>query len=828
MRPLRAGAGEAVVDLPVGHSTAGYAQSSVLAYDLPRNDPGSPFADLFPATRGVYNAPKAKALLLDNGVTHFAVVKIDAIFMTDVLVAKTVLLAKRELGLNLANRIIFSASHTHGAGCRFATSMRVKLLENEIGWRQDAVGHGVDSFNPESVNRMAASIVKALGEAQAALRPAGLGYARGKNTDAHHDRRCQDDALYGRDNIDHDLGVIRVDAVDEGTGKSVAPIAVLYNFSMHGTVYGDANRNLSADAPGATEIKLEERFAKPVVAMFMQGSAGDVSPSGSGDGSQRMEDTGYRLAESAYRLYEAVTAGTAAGAEVVMPLTREVPIRIKARRIPINAKLLGYEKNEFNPDGAILCMAGYNDKCPAPDASGNPRDVPPKSTEAAGNCMAGGGNALPGKGKYHTDIMAVQLGELTIVTVPGEPVSEIGRLIKAGAKQAGLGEVLIYGYAQDHNGYILMPDDYLRGGYEPTISYWGWKFAPYLVAQEIDMLSELATGEAKHRYAAPRVRYPDTTTVPAPAAPGAVPPAVFSEPPAAVTRFTTVTVSWHGGDPVLGLPHVTVEQKTGAGYAPLLRNGWRPVNNHGYEIATHYQGTPSYSTFKRVKERNPTGADKWGEGKWRPDHQWTAQWGVPAWVPAGEYRLRVTAETVKTAGGAAETFEVATQPFTVTASEVLTTVNACDADGNGSFDSLQDYYSISTDATGIHVALGAFYPQEAPLWDEVFNDGGHQTGNFRLWSDRGSQYFPWAGDLAGTLTVKRDGVKAGEIPLVWKNAGGTAKLDPVCPGSEKLPASTGDFTWSGAGSYTVEFATGDVTDAYGNALAGRVSAAYVK
>src|SRR5690606_18431050 len=29
------------------------------------------------------------------------------------------------------------------------------------------------------------------------------------------------------------------------------------------------------------------------------------------------------------------------------------------------------------------------------------------------------------------------------------------------------------GYAQDHGGYMLTAEDWVRGGYEPTVTFWG-------------------------------------------------------------------------------------------------------------------------------------------------------------------------------------------------------------------------------------------------------------------------------------------------------------------------------------------------------------------
>lgn len=822
LRPLRAGTGEALINLPVGHPTAGYAQSSVLAYKMPKNDPGSPMADLFPATRGVQSAPKAKAVLLDNGQTLFAMVKIDAIFTTDVLVNRATELAAERLGLDLRGKLLVNATHTHDAGCAFATSMVVKLLENERGWRQDAIGHGVEAFNPDSLNRVAGSIVDAIAAAREALKPAALGYARGINADGSHDRRCQDDALYGKDQIDREMRLIRIDEVDEATGESVAPLAVLVNFAMHGTVYGDSNRNLSVDAPGLVEYKLQERFPANVNVMYMQGAAGDVSPGGQGAGSQRMEDVGYRVADRAYALYQAVTG--AAAADHTMTLTREVPIRIKTRRIPVTHDLLGYASDEFFEDGAILCAVGVNDSCPAPDAQGHPVDVTPLSTKANGRCV---GVALEGLGKYHTELMAAQVGPLTIVTIPGEPVGEIARRVEAAAHEAGLDEVLVYGYAQDHNGYILMPDDWLRGGYEPTISFWGWKFAPYMLEQQADLMHELATGTAEKKHAAPRVRYPDAGSAPTPAVPGRETPALRTGPAGSYARFSALSLAWFGGDPLVGLPHVSIEAKQGGKFKPLRRNGWRPVDNYGYEIQTQYESDPSYSTFKT---RRDVYGDHivWGEGQWVPSHRWSAHWEVPAWVPAGEYRLRVAGAYAATLGGEPVPYELTSEVFTIAPAAGLATANPCDADGDGELDSTQDFFTVVTDATGLQARLTGFYPQAEPAWDYQFNDGGHQTGNFRLWSERGTARYPVVGALGGRVKLKKDGVVVAEAALTWHDAPGTAKLAPLCPGAAGLPHAEAVFPWSGAGTYEIVYSGGDVSDAYGNALTAATSAAFIR
>lgn len=791
-KPLMAGAGEALIDLPVGHSTAGYAQSKVLSFKFPKDEPGSPFADLFPASRGMMAPPRTKALLLDTGETRVALVKIDAIATSDVLVARTLELVRKHLGLKLENHLIVSATHTHAAGARFATSMRIKPLEKQPGWHQDAIGHGLDSFNPESVDRVARSIMAALAQAKANLRPAMLGYARGERVDANHDRRCQDRDLYPEGSIDRAVRVIRVDEVD-ATGRPVVPIAVLVNFAMHGTIYDALNHWLSGDGPGLVEDKLAERFDKPVVTMFMQGAAGDVSPGGVGEGSQRMQDLGYRIAEEAYRLYHAVTTPASPQPPGYMPLSRDLEIRMLTRRIPLSHKLLGYKENEFFTDGGILCMYASNQDCPAA-----PEPVRPIRPEAV-NCL---GEALPGKGKYHTDIAVLEIGALTILTLPGEPVSEVARQAVARAQAEGAGETWVYGYAQDHNGYILMPDDWLRGGYEPTISYWGWRFAPYLLDQVADLVHELRTGKAQRKRPAPRVSFPPIEYEPVPATAHQRPPALLVAPTPKYTRFQTVTITWTGGDPALGLPTVRVVNRDGV---PLRVQGWRDVSNRTYEIATAYQAEPNYAAVPDAKAR---------------DHKWTAIWDVPAWVLADAYRLVITGQTLEQPGAPPVSYEIQTPPFEILPNRALSLTAACDGNGDGTLDASGDYFAVTASTEALYVRLAAFYPQPRPEWDNINNKGDHQTANFRLFTERGHVYYPFSAPLKGRVQVYKDAVWLAALEMAWQDDGSTDKMVAICPLHPTLPRLEGSLPLQGPGVYRVQFSTGDVTDIFGNAVAG--------
>ena len=52
------------------------------------------------------------------------------------------------------------------------------------------------------------------------------------------------------------------------------------------------------------------------------------------------------------------------------------------------------------------------------------------------------------------------------------------------------------GYAQDHEGYLLTVEDWLSGGYEPSINIWGPLQGEYMMEQALK-LAALGRGERR-------------------------------------------------------------------------------------------------------------------------------------------------------------------------------------------------------------------------------------------------------------------------------------------------------------------------------------------
>jgi neutral ceramidase len=69
---------------------------------------------------------------------------------------------------------------------------------------------------------------------------------------------------------DRQIGLIRLEHPDG------MPIALIANYSMHGTALGEENTLISGDAPGTVAAYVEEKLGVPM--LFINGAAGNLAP----------------------------------------------------------------------------------------------------------------------------------------------------------------------------------------------------------------------------------------------------------------------------------------------------------------------------------------------------------------------------------------------------------------------------------------------------------------------------------------------------------------------------------------------------------------------
>jgi neutral ceramidase len=194
---------------------------------------------------GVLDPIFVRTVVLDNGSTRAALIAIDAGAIPTELYDKVSARAAAELKIP-ANQLLMSASHTHSVPFRLDAGVEETILRGlhesvaRLQSAQVAWGTGVSHIN---VNRDR-------------IDPKTNGWWEGPN--------------YGGTS-DKTVAVVRIET------PAGEPIAVYYNYAVHGVITGTLDM-ISGDIPGAASRYVEESLGGDAVALWTSGAAGDQNP----------------------------------------------------------------------------------------------------------------------------------------------------------------------------------------------------------------------------------------------------------------------------------------------------------------------------------------------------------------------------------------------------------------------------------------------------------------------------------------------------------------------------------------------------------------------
>ena len=610
--PLLAAVATTVIDVPVGAPTGGYSRTRSA------EDPGSAWANTFPSTRGVHTDATARALALGNGLARVAFVRLDVCLITPSL--RTRIRRLLDVAGESASFIV-QATHTHGHVARFFEPVHIGSPAGP-----DFVAFGMDTYDAELEARIATAAASAITAAFARLVPVSVGSATIDASTLNTDRRCENDPLYGPDFRDPTLTVIRFDEVD-ASGAPTRPLTALTHFSVHGTVMSGSNPLLTTDVTGAMELAASDALGVPVV--FAQGSAGDVSPRGSPlgfEGTQRLEWSGLEFARLAKQAFGEAAPGPARPSSTLRQVDRGVLLTREA---------LGYPRGQFPEHGGIGCMVG-----------GRGCSEPVLTPVDQGALLCGPVEPRP---RLRTGVTLLEVDDLAFVTLPGEVTTGVGRKAVEALAPLGARRALVLGYAQDHYGYLLEQDDFLRGGYEPTVSPWGWRMGQYLIDQVAALVATRTEPQEK-----PTDSSPPEPTLRVPTDSAGAPSITVDT--RGLARLETATLAFTGGDPGLGTPTVRLEREEAGAFVSVKASSSRELVN-GPEIIRRYEATPTVAAEPLATTRR---------------HLWTASWETLPDTPLGRYRFVVTGRAKQ--GGTIEAYRLESAPFEVTASSAIVTL----------------------------------------------------------------------------------------------------------------------------------------------------------
>jgi neutral ceramidase len=407
---LHAGAARVSLAVPVGTPLAGYGGAARRAW-LPDIFARHPHVFWFKPSEGTRDALAARALVLDAGDRRAVWIAVDLLAVDRAFTAEV---GRRLQGAGIRpGALVISASHTHSGPGAFVDSA-------VLGWL------ALDRLDGTVREALLDAVVSSVRQATGASRPARLATGSVATPPLVRSRLGQP--------TDPELVVLRV--VD-GTG---APIALVWNYAIHGTTLGPRNLRLSGDVMGEASRRLERVLGVP--ALFVNGAVGDVSPGRHGN--EAAVDLGAELAAAAQ-------AGWAQSEPVERPT-----LAVGQRTVALPAPFL-----------ALHNCVGW-----LPKGSGLPL-----------------GSVFP----RDATLTAVVAGDVGWVTLPGELQTSLGREIK---QTPGLRRVLVAGVSNDYLGYFVSASDYDRPSYISCSTLYGAHAGGCLAGAASALLAAVARGEA--------------------------------------------------------------------------------------------------------------------------------------------------------------------------------------------------------------------------------------------------------------------------------------------------------------------------------------------
>jgi neutral ceramidase len=387
---VTAGASSAIVRVPAGTPLAGYgaAKRRLLFPDIFGR---YAHAFWFKPSVGQRDPIAAKALVLATPAARLAWVTLDLIGV-DAAFVRAVQDRLNRSGVP-PTALIVSASHTHSGPGAFMESGLMGFV-------------AVDRLDPTVRDALVEAAASAVQQADRARGPALAAAASVSAAGLTASR-------VGKP-LDSEIVVLKL------TTPSGAPLALVWNFAIHGTMLSASNLRLSGDVTGLASARLEQKLGVP--ALFVNGAVGDVSPARHGEAA--MVDTASALAS-------AVEAGWAQA--------RPAPVaalRIAERRVAMPAAAVSLQR----------CLGSW---------------IPAFFVVPVGFAMP-----------REASLVAAALGDTAWVTIPGELQTSFGQAIKREGR-AVFASVFVAGLSNDYLGYFTTREDARGAKYVACATVYG-------------------------------------------------------------------------------------------------------------------------------------------------------------------------------------------------------------------------------------------------------------------------------------------------------------------------------------------------------------------
>ena len=247
--------------------------------------------------------------------------------------------------------------------------------------------------------------------------------------------------------VDRRVRVLRVDGAS-GT------LAVLFHYSCHPTTFNGSKGFISYDYPGIARDYIERELN--CKALYLAGCFGNIRPA------ILTEDGGFTSATKE----QLDACGDSLGREVC-----RVANWLQTRKVAgLSSNVLDVDMPYGEPKSREALQEWAEDESERGRLMTGPW--------AKGVLAMLDGEGIPKSRK--TEMQQLTIGPIGLVSIPGEPVQEIGHAIEKDVRDVlGVEDLWPVGYANDEIGYLCTARQYDEGGYEPNAYPYYGDPAPY-------------------------------------------------------------------------------------------------------------------------------------------------------------------------------------------------------------------------------------------------------------------------------------------------------------------------------------------------------------
>ena len=387
------------------------------------------------AARGIHDPLRAHAIVFENRAGEkAALLSVEVCMLDRANVAAIRQHVSRATGI-AAGRVLVAAIHTHAGPALKESSSRPNTPAADVGLLMKKAAGAVS----QACKNLRASRLC-------------IGTSEEKRISFNRRLACRDGKTHMNwEKLDPKFvikpqGGIDPQVIAMAVCRNGAPEGVMVNFGLHPAILAGDNWFYSADYPGYLSEAMKRIYGKSLTTLFFNGCCGNVNHI---DYSDLLQGRGYQMTQR---------VGYMLGAAVREALAK--PVEIRGDAIAVSSERLVLKRTQISDKQLKWSM-----------------DV---LSKAKGKKVKGQVDGLPDvhyanvyldmhKIQHEDDpveIMAIRIGDLGIVGLPGEIFNEFGQEIK---RRSRARHTMVIELANDSIGYIPTKVSFRQGGYEPSI-----------------------------------------------------------------------------------------------------------------------------------------------------------------------------------------------------------------------------------------------------------------------------------------------------------------------------------------------------------------------